>query len=172
MTTLVLTVIGDDRAGLVSRLSQVIATHRGNWTTSQLAELAGKFAGIVVVDVDESRVDALTAALRPLSDQLQITVQTGHEQSTAPGDDFELELVGNDRPGIVREITEVVHRAGGSINLLSTEVTEAPMSGGQLFHAQAQVRIPQGARAGLQTALEELAGELMVEFSFPVSEAS
>lgn len=167
MTTLVLTVIGDDRAGLVSRLSSVIASHQGNWTTSQLAELAGKFAGIVVVEVDESRVDALTAALHPLSDQLQITVQTGHQTHHEPAELFHLELVGNDRPGIVHDITDRVHRAGGSIDLLTTEVREAPMNGGTLFHARATVQLPQDSRAGLQAALETLADELMVEFAFP-----
>lgn len=166
VTTLVLTVIGDDRAGLVNRLSQVVAAHRGNWTTSQLAELAGKFAGIVVVEVDEPRVDAFTAALRGLGDQLQITVHPGRGRAAEPEATFDLELVGNDRPGIVRDITDQVHAAGGSIDELHSEVVDAPMSGGQLFCARARVSLAEDARAGLQSSLEALADELMVEFTF------
>ena len=45
MATLVLTVIGDDRAGLVNALAEAVTAHGGNWERSQLAELAGKFAG-------------------------------------------------------------------------------------------------------------------------------
>ena len=66
MTTLVLTVIGDDRSGLVSMLSGVIAQHGGSWERSQMARLAGKFAGIVMVSVPDDRADALIDALEPL----------------------------------------------------------------------------------------------------------
>ena len=65
MATLVLTVIGDDRAGLVNALADVVTAHGGNWERSQLAELAGKFAGIVQVSVADERADELAAALEP-----------------------------------------------------------------------------------------------------------
>jgi glycine cleavage system regulatory protein len=66
MATLVLTVIGDDRSGLVSALSGVIADHGGSWERSQMARLAGKFAGIVVVSVPDAGADALIRDLGPL----------------------------------------------------------------------------------------------------------
>ena len=58
MATLVLTLIGDDRAGLVNAVAEVVARHGGNWERSQMAELAGKFAGIVLVTVPDDSVDA------------------------------------------------------------------------------------------------------------------
>jgi glycine cleavage system regulatory protein len=45
--SLVLTVIGDDRPGLVERLSAAIGKHGGNWLQSSMSHLSGKFAGIV-----------------------------------------------------------------------------------------------------------------------------
>ena len=165
MTTLVLTVIGDDRAGLVQTLSEVIAKHHGNWTTSQMAELAGKFAGIVLVDVDEAHTAALTAALEPLRGMLDITVQEGRAADPASSNRLEVEIVGADRPGIVREITEVIARVGGSIETLTSSVSEAPMAGGMLFTARATVRLD-GDAADLREQLEALADELMVEFTF------
>ncbi len=51
MTPLVLTLIGDDRAGLVSAVAGAVSEHGGNWDRSQMAELAGKFAGIVLVTI-------------------------------------------------------------------------------------------------------------------------
>ena len=63
MATLVLTLIGDDRAGLVNAVAEVVARHGGNWERSQMAELAGKFAGIVLVTVPDDSVDALVSAV-------------------------------------------------------------------------------------------------------------
>ena len=51
METLVLTVIGDDRPGLVSALSACLSGHEAVWQRSQMSRLAGKFAGIVEVVV-------------------------------------------------------------------------------------------------------------------------
>lgn len=166
VTTLVLTVIGDDRSGLVARLSEVVARHGGNWTTSQMAHLAGKFAGIVLVDIAEEKVDALTADLEPLSDLLDITVQKGSMSAAPTTSHLDIEFVGTDRPGIVHDITEVINNAGGSIELLSSDVVEAPMAGGELFTANAVVFLDESAAADLKTKLEDLADELMVEFTF------
>lgn len=165
MTTLVLTVIGDDRAGLVSSLSGVIARHHGNWTTSQLAELAGKFAGIVLVEVDEQNAGALAEALEPLKGLLDVTVHQGNASAPA-GDPLTLDLVGADRPGIVQDITSVITHAGGSIETLTSRVTEAPMAGGDLFTARAVVRVDSAHTAGLRAELEKLADTFMVDFTF------
>jgi predicted amino acid-binding ACT domain protein len=59
MMTLVITVVGDDRAGLVASLADIVDAHGGNWETSEMAELAGAFAGIVEVSVSTDRADDL-----------------------------------------------------------------------------------------------------------------
>ena len=109
MATLVLTVIGNDRAGLVNAVAEVVARHGGNWEQSQMAELAGKFAGIVLVTVPDGSSDDLVAALEPLHGLLDITAQLAGDEVTVPEPQrFTLDLVGADRPGIVRQITEVL----------------------------------------------------------------
>jgi len=167
MATLVLTVIGDDRAGLVNAVAQVVARHGGNWERSQMAELAGKFAGIVLVTVPDPGRDGLIADLEPLHGMLEINVQVGDEQlAHVPlgAQLFTLDLIGTDRPGIVREITDVLAGHGVNIDSLRTETREAPMSGGRLFEASARLEVPGGADIGaLRVALERLANELMVE---------
>ena len=132
MATLVLTLIGDDRAGLVNAVAEVVARHGGNWERSQMAELAGKFAGIVLVTVPDDSVDTLVAALEPLHGMLDITAQPGAVELDviAPGARrFALDLVGTDRPGIVREITDVLAAHAVNIDTLRTETRDAPMSG-------------------------------------------
>lgn len=165
--TLVLTVIGDDQAGLVKALADVVAENGGNWERSQLAELAGKFAGIVVLAVPEERADGLRAALAPIAGLLDVTVHEASLASAADGTpQVRIELLGNDRPGIVREISGVLAAHGVSVDEMSTLTREAPMAGGQLFEAHIAAHLPtEGDAAAVRAALEALAQEIQVDLS-------
>ena len=169
MATLVLTVIGDDRSGLVSALSGVIADHSGSWERSEMARLAGKFAGIVVVAVPEDRAEALIIDLGPLREQglLDVSVERGSDSAPViEATRLNLELVGADRPGIVYDISRVLAARQVGIENLRTATREAPMFGGMLFEASATLLAPPASPiAELQAVLEELANELMVDLS-------
>jgi glycine cleavage system regulatory protein len=168
MASLVLTAIGDDRAGLVSALADVVARHGGNWERSQMAELAGKFAGIVLVTVPDADVDQLSRALEPLAGVLDVHAHLGGEPVT-DAQRFTLHLLGNDQPGIVRELSGVLSSLGVSIDQLTTATREAPMAGGVLFEADAVLEAPADVeRDHLRRALEDLAGELMVDITLEV----
>lgn len=168
MTTLVITVIGDDRPGLVSALADVITDHGGSWGRSQLAELAGKFAGIVTVDVADDRAEALSAAFEELHGVLETTVQTvGPEADEQPAEMFSLDLVGHDHPGIVAQISSVLAEQQVSVESLDTRVVPTPEAGGELFEARAACRAPRDVDVtALQRALEGLARELHVDITF------
>ena len=170
MASLVLTVIGDDRSGLVSALSGVIADHGGSWERSQMARLAGKFAGIVLVAVPDDRAEDLIDALGPLGTEglLDVTVERAADEVPVSMDltRLSLELVGADRPGIVHDISQALATRGVSIEELYTATREAPMVGGMLFEATATLLAPPTVPiADLQAVLEELANELMVDIS-------
>lgn len=160
-----LTVIGEDRSGLVKALADVVSSHDGNWEHSQLARLAGKFAGIVVVTVPEERADGLVAGLREL-EGLEVTVHAGTEGTKETWQRLTLDLIGNDHPGIVRDVSGVLTRHGLSIEEMETESREAPMAGGQLFGAHIVALVPPTADpAAVCVDLETIASELMVELS-------
>ena len=165
MTPLVLTIIGDDRSGLVKAIASAVTAHGGNWERSQMAELAGKFAGIVLVTIPDEQIDSFTSAMDPLQGLLDVTVQ----RAAADVDDksnvrWTLELLGADRPGIVTEITTVLERHGVNIDSLSTLTREAPMAGEMLFEAVAELEVaPDTDLDALRDALEGLANELMVD---------
>lgn len=166
MTTLVLTVIGDDRSGLVNALSDVVADHDGNWTRSQMAELAGKFAGIVMVTVPDHRTDDLVRALEAFSERglLDVRIEQGSVARPAGSRRITLDLVGTDRPGIVRDISRVLAASDVSIEELRTLTREAPMAGGTLFEAAATLHVPADTSlADVRVTLEALADELMVD---------
>ena len=61
MPTLVLTLLGTDHAGMVAAVSRLINERGGSWERSQMAHLAGTFAGIVEVEVPAQQADALVA---------------------------------------------------------------------------------------------------------------
>jgi len=175
MTDLVLTLIGPDRPGLVEAVAEVVAAHGGNWLESRMAHLAGKFAGILRIEVSADKAAALQAALAALDSRgLKVVGEpasgaggasgTGGASEPASGRTLDLELVGLDRPGIVREISQLLANSGANVEELSTDRTSAPMSGEMLFQAKARVRLPSDADlAHLRASLERLASDLMIE---------
>ena len=162
---LVLTVIADDKPGLVESLSEVIAEHKGNWLESSMSQLAGKFAGILRVSVSRQNVDALVAALNRLSSELKLVIeQVEIKESGEQPRTVELSLVGNDRPGIVREISHALAVLSVNVEQLSTRCESAPMSSDILFRTSASLKVPQDVSLeDLQRCLERLADDLMVE---------
>jgi glycine cleavage system regulatory protein len=173
MATLVLTVVGDDRPGLVDALSGVIAAHDGNWEQSRMAHLAQKFAGILLVQVPDARMADLTTALEALQADglLHMRVETGGEPPPPAPRRLSLALVGQDHPGIVHDIAHVLAERAIGIEELETETRSAAQSGGTLFHARAVLRVPADVSLDdLEATLEALANELMVDVELEAEE--
>lgn len=170
-TTLVLTLIGRDQPGLVRVVATAIAEHGGNWLESRMCRLGGEFAGIVRLEIDGARADGLAAALRGLSGlRVDVTRETaGAAASNAadanvPARLATLDLVGSDRPGILREVSGVLAAHGLNVEDLASERIEAPMGGGKLFQLRAVASVPAGVElAKVRADLEKLAADLMVE---------
>lgn len=165
-TSLILTVLGADRPGLVESLARVVADHGGNWVESRMAHLAGHFAGILRVEVDADRAVALTKALEGLAQSgLESIVHPDAAVGVADSRPLvRLDLVGQDRPGIVREISRVLVAQGVNVEELHTECVAAAESGQSLFRATARLRLPAAvSETSLRTALEAVAADLMVD---------
>ena len=165
-TSIVLSVVSDDHPGIVEKLSELLADHGGNWTESRMMSLAGKFAGILLVPVPAAQADDFISALEALeSEGIQVVAQRSDSVSNADAArEYSIELVGQDRPGIVYEITEVLAKHGVNVQELETTVQSASMSGESLFMADARIFIPREADLEkLQDELEDLANELMVD---------
>jgi glycine cleavage system regulatory protein len=169
VTDLVLTLLGPDRPGLVEMVAGVVAAHGGNWLESRMTRLAGHFAGILRAEVPPERLGEVMAALAALEKQgLQVTAAgAAPPPANLPERTMSLELVGLDRPGIVREISQLLAASGVNVEELITNRKSAPMSAEMLFEARAHVRVPASTNlASLQAALERLANDLVVEIRF------
>jgi glycine cleavage system regulatory protein len=165
VTSLILTLIGPDRPGLVEALAAPVAEHGGNWLESRMAHLAGKFAGVLLVEVPEERAGSLVEALGRLEQRgLKVVVERSAAEPAPGGRPFVVDLVGLDRPGLVREISQVLAERGVNIEELTTDRMAAPMSGELLFRSRARVLVPPRTDAAeLRARLERLAGDLMVQ---------
>jgi len=167
VTDLVLTLIGPDRPGLVEAMAERVAAHGGNWLGSRMARLAGQFAGILHVEVPDEGVAALQASLAELESQgVRIVAQGGASSEPSSVRTMDLDLVGQDHPGIVRDVAQTLLRHGVNIEELTTDRTSAPMAGGRLFRTRARLHVPEGADVdGLRRDLEEIADDLMVDLT-------
>ena len=164
-----MTVIGPDRTGLVESVARVVADHGGNWLESRMCRLGGEFAGILRIELPVEKRQMLLNALQKLQEHgLQIVVRPDEAAASAtPGRQTKLEIVGHDRPGIVREITSALARANVNVEEFSSECVSAPMSGETLFKAVARLQLPDGCDdAALKTELEKIADDLLVDISF------
>lgn len=164
--SLVLTVIGNDRPGLVEQLATAISRHQGNWLESSMANLSGKFAGIVCVSVPEAQLEALEDTLAALPG-LRITSEVSGVPASQTGNRrLRLSLVGHDRIGIVREVSQILARHAINVEDLSTHTASAPMSAGILFHATAELTAsPTLDVSDLTRELEALSDDLMVDIT-------
>lgn len=164
MKDCILTLLAVDQPGITEAVAQLISAHQGHWLESRMVSLAGRFAGIARVRLPTNQVDALQAALQLMADsgiaaQLQSTEHPGPVEPT-----HRLELVGNDRPGIVKELSSTLATAGISIVELQTKIEAASMSGGFIFRATADCKLSEtDSLSELITALEALSPELMVD---------
>ncbi len=163
MKQLILTVIGQDKAGLVEQLATVIASHHGNWMASNLSHLGGYFAGILQLEVPEEHLFALTTELERMSD-LDVKIQQGLDSTTDQDKQLQLVITGNDRPGIVRELSSVIKHKGANIIHFESSQQSAPNWGVPLFHAIATVELPAGLNKDeVVKALEAIASDVVVD---------
>jgi glycine cleavage system regulatory protein len=169
---LVMTIIGKDRTGLIEALARLVADNGGNWLESRMCRLGGDFAGILRVQVPEENEKKLIEELRALhSGGLSVIVRSDEAHPLAePTKSASLSLIGQDRPGIIYQISSALANQNVNVEELESERFSAPMSGEMIFTAMARLQIPEGcAVTELRKELEAIGGELMVDISFTES---
>ncbi len=160
--SIVFTFICDDKPGITDAIATTVSTHQGNWLESNLSHMAGKFAGVVHVSVPEEHSDALLDALQQLSG-FEINAKRGLVATEAP-QKLAFNVVGNDRPGIVREITQAFAKRHINIERFKTQCSSAPHTGIPLFEADGIAAVPESLdRDELEDTLDRISNELAVD---------
>lgn len=167
MALLVLSVAGSDRPGLTQALAAAVLSAGGNWLESHLSRLGGLYVGSVLVELDADKLEALDTAVRAVDDHgLDVRIAPAVEAAGSSGETFQFGLVGQDRPGIVNQVTLVLSRLDANIEAFETRISAEPHSGAPLFHLDARLRLPPHLTADkVQSSLEAISGEIMVDIS-------
>lgn len=141
----ILTVISDDKPGIVKQIANTVSKHGGNWLESRLTQLAGKFAGVIRIAVSEQQSDALRAALAELSaGHIHIDMEAvSGAKPRPPARMANFSAAGPDRPGIVFEIAQAFTHYGISVVELATDCSSMPYSGEPLFEAEGTIALPE-----------------------------
>ena len=167
-TSLVVSIVGGDRQGIVSSLAERAQRFGANWAASRMTRLAGEFAGMVHFEVPRENADALAAALRGLeSSGLQVVVARSNGANVPPSlRVVELELVGEDRVGIVSNLTKMLAGRGISIENIHTDIVRSGVSGKQTFKVEAHLLVPAALSIeALRLEVGTLASEMMVDIA-------
>jgi len=167
MSLLVLSVVGSDRPGLTKALAAVVLSAGGNWLESHLSRLGGLYVGSVLIELGADSVDRLRIAVRTVDAQgLEVRIAPASERPGAAGETLHFALVGQDRPGIVDQVTAVLSGLHANIETFKTWISDEPYSGLPLFNMEARLRLPSELQADrVQAALEEISAEIMVDIS-------
>lgn len=166
--SLVLSILSDDKPGVVEALAKTINDHQGNWLESQMSQLAGKFAGILHISIAEDQLAPLKQALQTLQQQRHIQIISADVDVDTPVTapmTMEFNLMGNDRPGIIREISQAF--ASHQINFydLHTQCSSMPMAGTPMFTALGKLHVPDNVDIdNLADQLDDIANQLGIDF--------
>ena len=167
-TSLVVSIVGADRQGIVSSLAERAQRFGANWAASRMTRLAGEFAGMVHLEVPRENADALATSLRDLaSSGLQVVVaRSDGANVTSKLRVVELELVGEDRLGIVSNLTKLLAGRGISIESIHTDIVRSGVSGKQTFKVEAHLLVPSAVSVeALQQEVGSLAREMMLDIA-------
>lgn len=159
----ILSVISDDKPGIVKAIAELVAGHGGSWLESRLAELDGKFAGVIRISVEEAQSQPLQDALVSLKSKgivIQAEPLSCVRQEESPHL-ASFSLVGPDRTGIVRELAHAFAQYNINVEELSTHCSSMPYSGEPLFEAEGVIKLPkEGGLEPLMEHLDAIASEL------------
>jgi len=165
--TVILTVVGSDRPGLTRAIADAVYAAGGNWLESHLSRLGGKYVGSVLVELPEERLDELEKAACEIDAfGIKVDIIGSAKTDERTGQSLTIEIVGQDRPGIVREVTTVL--AGLEVNIedFATAIEGSAWSGAPLFKGKMKLLVPENLSTDIVCeALEGISGEIMVDFA-------
>jgi glycine cleavage system transcriptional repressor len=167
-TTLVFTLTGADRVGIVDKVTQLLLDCGGNIETSRMARLGGEFAILVLVSLPADRMGALEAAIpRLVAQGYKVTTTRTEErdaETRAGWLPYQVDVTGADHEGIIHEIAHTLSECGITIDSMDTGTARAPNSGAALFTMTALIAVPPDlSHREWKTTLENAARRLDVE---------
>ena len=169
---LLLTAVGEDRPGIVERITRRIVDHSGNVEESRTARLGGEFTAFFLVSVPASESISLSSSLQDLSEK-SLTILT--KATAASSKEMQgyvpyfLEVAGADHEGIIHDMAAFLAGRGINIGEMKTSVYHSPATGTPIFAMSATIQAPLEIRSQeLRQWLTQLGDQLAVDTSLKV----
>ena len=165
MKSILISVLGDDKPGLLDSLSEIIVSNDGDWVESNMSTVEAKFAGILRVNVPAKNSKKLMKELTLSKLGLQIACEETAPVKLSDFKSYNIELIGQNHVGIINQLSHVLtYDLKANVEGIKTEIIDASMSGEQLFKAQINLHLPTSIDERLiKDKLELIADEMMVE---------
>jgi glycine cleavage system regulatory protein len=164
---IILSVLSDDKPGVVRTIANIVAHHGGNWLDCRLSRLGGKFAGVICIEIAAQERVQLELSLGKLSEQgLRVIVDDISANEDALGIKAIFSAAAADRKGLVLELSQALAAAGINVLELATERTSMPYSGDPLFCAEGLLMLPVGLSIeDASDSLERITSDLGIDFT-------
>jgi glycine cleavage system transcriptional repressor len=164
---LAVTAIGSDRPGIVAAVAAVLQERGGNVEDSAMTILAGHFAIMLLVEIDDEP-EALRTALEAATVDLGLTISVTEAGAGAVTVDptHVLSVYGADKPGILAGVTRALADAGANVTDLETRLLG---EGDQAVYAMV-IELSTGDEAGVAAAVDEVCDALGVDHTLRASD--
>jgi len=174
-TSVVLTLTGPDRLGIVEDVTRVLVDADANIETSRMAHLGGEFAILMLASLPAEMLASIEDAFADLTAEGYVVSARETRAAPAPPrsgwDPYRIEVRGADHEGIVHEIAQGLTQSGVNIESMETSTVPAPVSGALLFTMRAVVAVPRTLdEAAWMGELEEACRQANVDVSVSVAE--
>ena len=163
MKPIIFTLVGRDKPGLISNLAKTVYDMGGNWLGSNFSHMAGHFAGFVQIDLPLEKHSSLVELFSTHPD-LKIHLLPGITEHPAVQKIVQLDITGNDRSGIVQELTHILSQFNLNIIKFDSSLESAPNWGSALFKVKTTINVAVDFDLEtLQESLENVANDLMID---------
>ena len=169
-TSIIYTLTGADRIGIVEEITRLLLNHGGNVETSRMVHLASEFAILMLVTIPSEQLAGLETDMQALIAQGYKVTTTQTAQMAAQAHVgwllYQIEVQGADHEGIVHEVASIMRQRGINIESMDTQVVHAPVSGSPLFNMKGLVSVPPSlVGQGWEAALVNVGNQLNVNIT-------
>lgn len=142
---LVLSALGQDRPGIVDKLSKAIFDHECSIADSRMTVLGGTFAILLMVEGPWDKLARLEDQVKELQKELGLTIISQRTERRVPSGNllpYGVDVVSLDHPGIVHSLASFFSQRGINIEDMSTSCYAAAHTGAPMYSVHMSVGIP------------------------------
>ncbi len=164
---LVISALGEDRPGIVDRLSKAVLDGGCNIEDSRMTVLGGEFAVILLISGQWNNIAKVENSLERTGAELGLTVTAKRTDGRRPRHDlmpYAVDVVSLDHPGIVYNLAHFFSARDINIDDMTTSSYAAAHTGAPMFSVRLVVDIPSELQiAALRDEFLDFCDELNVD---------